>query len=74
MWRQVVHLFAEMRKIMPEAMEVTYAETEPQRPRGSKKATVSDEISEEAKVQPHSHPHPPVPHHLSLFPFLLHED
>ncbi len=47
---QVVHLFAEMRKVMPEAMELSYAAAEPKRPGAKLKAMVLDESSEKTKV------------------------
>lgn len=45
-------MYAEMRKVMPEAMEVSYAAAEPRRPGGGKlKAMLTDGASDENQVQ-----------------------
>jgi hypothetical protein len=52
---QVVHLYAELRKVMPETMEVSYATAEPLRPGGIKLKLMladSDAPNGTAEVQP----------------------
>ena len=44
-------MFAEMRKVMPEAMELSYTAEEPRRPGARMKAMLLDESSEKSKVQ-----------------------
>ena len=47
----MVHLFAEMRKVMPEAMELSYTTAEPKRPGARMKAMLLEDSSEKSKVR-----------------------